>query len=227
MPVFLTVEMIMRLLGFGGPSTSSPSVTEYNMFGFSLNEIGTGPVGLAVAALVIILPLICVGCCMKNCCCVCSCFRKLFSCCKRSKNNENPDMADKKTGWRRCFIFPCTKKTPSPPTLPVLMKDVDTYEPVYGGSMYSSGTIYSDPGSTRGGRTSRSSRSGRSRRNLPALPEDSSTYSSTPQITELTASDTGSTTSMIGNHPVAPEEEYKTMEPKKDIFKIPTRPRIL
>ena len=93
--------------------------------------------------------------------------------------------------------------------------------------MYSSGTIYSDPGSTRGGRTSRSSRSGRSRRRLPALPEDSSAYSSAPQITELTTFDTGSTISMTGNHPVAPKEEDKTMEPKKDIFNIPTRPRIL
>ena len=226
MPVFLTVEMIMRLLGFGGPSTSSPSVTEYNVFGFSMNEIGTGPVGLAVAALVIILPLICVGCCINYCCCSCACFSKIFCCCKKNKDNRAPDVADKKAGWRRCF-FPCTKKKPSPPTLPILMQDIDTYESVYRGSIYSSGSIYSDPGSTRGGRTSRSSRSGRSRRRLPALPEDSSAYSSAPQITEVTTFDTGSTISLNGKHPMASQDETKMEEPKKDTFNIPTHPRIL
>ena len=115
MPIALTVEMIMRLLGFGGPSSLAPTVTEYSLFGFSLNEIGTGPIGLAVAAIVFIVPLICVGCCINYCCCSCSCFSKLLCCCKKSKDNKGPKTEEKKAGWRRCF-FP-NKKKPAPLSL--------------------------------------------------------------------------------------------------------------
>ena len=115
------------------------------------------------------------------------------------------------------------------------MQDVDTYESVYGGSIYSSGSIYSESGSTRGGRTSRSSRSGRSRRRLPTLPEDSPAYSndtygmspSAPQITEIPTFDTGSTMSIYGKRPNASQNEIKMEEPKKETFNIPFRPAIL
>ena len=192
MPVATTVEMLLRLM-YGSFLCPAPAnaVTEYSIFSFSLNEFGSGPIGLAVAAMVCIIPLVCLGCCVHYCCCSCS---KLL-CCKKSKELKDPETPEQKAGWRRCF-FP--KKKPAP-TLPILMQDVDTYEPVYSGSL----SIYSGTGSTRSGRTY-SSRS-RSRRRLPTLPEEgSSAYSnqtygaspSAPQISEVPVYDSGSTMSV-------------------------------
>ena len=89
-------------------------------------------------------------------------------CCKKNKEVET---SEQKPGWRRCFF-----RKKADPVLPILMQDVDTYEPVYSGSM-----------SIRSERTY----SGNRRRRLPPLPQDdNSAYSnetygklpSTPQI---------------------------------------------
>ena len=65
----MQINMFLHTL-FGGPSyDTSPSVTEYSLLGFNINEIGTGPIGLAVMLMVIVIPIITIGLCTYYCCC--------------------------------------------------------------------------------------------------------------------------------------------------------------
>ena len=134
-------NLIMHML-FGGPRAApAPSVTEYSLFG--INEIGTGPIKIAVMFMVITIPVACLGICSYYCCCRCN---KLM-CCRKGKEAEP---SEQKPRWRRCFL-----QKQKDPVLPILMQQTDTYEPMYSGSM-----------SIRSERTY----SGNRRRMLPLVP---------------------------------------------------------
>ena len=120
----MQISMFLQAL-FGGPSSQpSPAVTEYSLFGFNFNEIGTGPAGLAVMLMIIVVQIIIIGLCTYYCCCHCN----QFGCCKGRKAGKAPKQIP---GWRHCFFM----KRQEDPILPIMMQHTNTYEPVYSGSI--------------------------------------------------------------------------------------------
>ena len=110
---------MLRFLLFGESlymgKLAPSAITQYSLLGFDFNEIGMGPVGVAVMLMIIIVPLLVIAICVKFCCCHCN---RCGSVCRSNKKEKAPKPAPK--GWRRCFF---RKKEEKELVLPMIMRD--------------------------------------------------------------------------------------------------------